>query len=299
MADNSVTVNINGDGHRRPSLFVTVLGIVTVGYLAALGWTKYGPSRPTLDVSFARWVNKAAKPIVSDIYEHKGDVSSVAIARFNNDLSGYISEAIRMQANDGVYVMDKSALEKVSDALNLPLSSKTEYINKDKAVKLGKYAKARGAQAVIWGVAKFEKTAGIVNGEIKYYLIGQDGTILYENVCNNASLKKDNIAEITESFMDGLQNLSWPHRALIWVLAVLIFPIVTISFLKTAAAKRSNKSNAFTLVLYTLIGAILLYFIMPPNFANITSTLVFIGLIVADGIYNLLILDFARKLEEE
>lgn len=298
MADNPVTVNVNGFGQRRSLLF-TVIGIVAVGYLAALGWTKYGPARPTLDSAFARWVDNAAAPIVSDIYEHKGDVTSVAIARFSADPSGYISEAIRKQANDGVYVMDKSALEKVSDALNLPLSSKAEDINADKAVKLGKYAKARGAQATIWGVANIEKTAGIVSGEIKYYLVGQDGTILYENVCNNASLKKENVAEVTESSLDWFRNLDWPHKLLIWVLAALIFPIVTIGFLKATAAKRSNKSNAFTLVLYTVIGAIALYFLMPPNFANITSTLIFVGLIVADGVYNLLILDFARKLEEE
>ena len=298
MADNPVTVNVNGFGQRRSLLF-TVIGIVAIGYLAALGWTKYGPARPTMDAAFARWVDNAAEPIVSDIYEHKGDVTSVAIARFSADPSGYISEAIRKQANNGVYVMDKSALEKVSDALNLPLSSKAEEINADKAVKLGKYAKARGAQATIWGVANIEKTAGIVNGEIKYYLIGQDGEILYENVCNNASLKKEKVAEVTDSSLDWFRNLSWPHRLLIWVLAVLIFPIVTIGFLKATAAKRSNKSNAFTLVLYTLIGAIALYFTMPPDFANITSTLVFIGLVVADGIYNLLFMDFARKLEEE
>ena len=298
MADNPVTVNVNGFGRRR-SLLATVIGVVAVGYLAALGWTKYGPARPTLDAAFARWVDNAAAPIVSDIYENKGDVTSVAIARFSADPSGYISEAIRKQANDGVYVMDKSALEKVSDALNLPLSSKAEDINADKAVKLGKYAKARGAQAAIWGAANIEKTAGIVNGEIKYYLIGQDGSILYQNVCNNASLKKENVAEVTESSLDWFRNLDWPHRLLIWVLAVLIFPIVTIGFLKATAAKRSNKSNAFTLVLYTLIGAIALYFIMPPNFANITSTLVFVGLIVAAGVYNLLFMDFARKLEEE
>ena len=298
MADNPVTVNVNGFGRRR-SLLATVIGIVAVGYLAALGWTKYGPARPTLDAAFARWIDNAAAPIVSDIYEHKGDVTSVAVARFSADPSGYISEAIRKQANDGVYVMDKSALEKVSDALNLPLSSKAEDINAEKAVKLGKYAKARGAQATIWGAANIEKIAGIVNGEIKYYLIGQDGSILYQNVCNNASLKKENVAEVTESSLDWFRNLDWPHRLLIWVLTVLIFPIVTIGFLKATAAKRSNKSNAFTLVLYTVIGAIALYFIMPPNFANITSTLVFIGLIVAAGIYNLLFMDFARKLEEE
>ncbi len=298
MADNPVTVNVNGFGQRR-SLVFTVLGLVAVGYLAALGWTTYGPARPTLDASFARWVDNAAEPIVSDIYEHKGDVTSVAIARFSADPSGYISEAIRKQACDGVYVMDKSALEKVSDALNLPLSSKAEDLNADKAVKLGKYAKARGAQATIWGVANIEKAAGIVSGEIKYYLIGQDGSIIYENVCNNASLKKANVAEVTESSLDSFRNLNWPHRLLIWVLAVLIFPIVTIGFLKSAAAKRSNGVNAFTLVLYTVIGAIALYFLMPPDFANIASTLVFIGLVVADGIYNLLILDFARRLEEE
>ena len=53
MADNPVTVNVNGFGQRRSILF-TVLGLVAVGYLAALGWTKYGPVRPTLDASFAR-----------------------------------------------------------------------------------------------------------------------------------------------------------------------------------------------------------------------------------------------------
>lgn len=298
MADKPVTVNVNGFGQRR-SLVFTVLGIIIIGYLAALAWTQYGPGRPTMDVTFARWVDKAAEPVVSDIYEHKGDITSVAIAQFSADPSGYISETIRKQANDGVYVMDKSALEKVSDALNLPLSSKAEEITPEKAVKLGKYAKSRGAQATIWGSANIEKTAGVVNGEIKYYLIGQDGTILYENVCNNASLKKKNVAEVTESTLDGFRNLDWPHKLLIWVLAVLIFPIITIGFLKTTVAKRSNKSNAFTLVLYTVIGGIALYFIMPPYFANITSTLIFIGLIVADGVYNLLIMDFARKLVEE
>ena len=102
MADNPVTVNVNGFGRRR-SLLATVIGVVAIGYLAALGWTKYGPARPTLDASFARWVDNAAAPIVKNVSGFTAAATPEAMA----------AEILRIFAREDLPRVGRSARETI------------------------------------------------------------------------------------------------------------------------------------------------------------------------------------------
>ncbi len=286
----------------RRSLFPPLYGIIAVGYLASMSWSFVRPERPEMPPAFARWVDGAVPSILENINENKGDINAIAVSYFSNDPTAYVSESIRTEAAQSAYVMNKKLLEKVYDWLNLPLNSKPETITLDRAAQLGKYAQSVNAQAVIWGsVMRMNNKGGLVDAEIKYYLIGQDGSILYENVCNNASLEKNSIADVSVTSFDKLQSIDWRTRLLLWALAVITFPLITINFLITTTAKRSNKSNAFALILYTLIDGIVLFLLVPPNIKQMEfySISFFVCMILAAGFCNLLIMNYALKFNDK
>ncbi|MBR6437335.1 MAG: hypothetical protein IKS45_12590 [Thermoguttaceae bacterium] len=286
----------------RRSFFPSLYSFIAVGYFISMGWSAIRPERPEMPPAFARWVDGAVPSILDNINENKGDVCVVAVSHFANDPTAYVSEAIRLEASKKTYVMDKSMLEKVYDWLNLPLDSKPEILTQERATQLGKYAKSVNAQAVIWGsVIRMNNLHNRVDAEIKYYLIGQDGSILYDSVCNNASLEKSNIADTAVTTLDKFQSIDWRTRLLLWALAVITFPLLTINFLIATTAKRSNKSNAFALILYTLIDGIALYLMVPPNFKEMEfySILFFVCMILAAGFCNLMIMNFALKFNDK
>lgn len=291
-------------GSSKGSFFTSLYAIIAAGYLASWGWSAVGFERPQMPPAFARWVDNAVPSMVEKINENKGDeINSIAVSHFSGDQTGYVSEAVRQEMAQKIIVTDKTILEKVYDAVNLAHDSQSEKLTQDLAVKLGNYAKSVKAQAVVWGtVVRMNDKQGVVDAEIKYYLIGQDGKVLFEDVCNNASLAKTNEAsDVSITTVDKFQSIDWRTRLLLWALFVITLPLITINFLFATAAKHSNKSNAFTLLLYTLIDGIALFLMVPPNIKEMEffSILFFVCMILLAGVCNLLIMDFARKLKEE
>ncbi|MBR0238333.1 MAG: hypothetical protein IJQ39_09605 [Thermoguttaceae bacterium] len=291
-------------GSSKFSFFTTLYAIVAMGYLASWGWSSVGFERPQMPPAFARWVDSAVPSMVEKINEKKDDnIKSIAISHFNGDPTGYVSEALRREMAQKMIVSDKSVLEKVYDAINLSQDAPSDALTPDLAVKLGEYAKSVNAQAVVWGVVvRMNNKQDVVDAEIKYYLIRQDGNILFEDVCNNESLsKKDNASAAPggATTASNFYDIDWRTMLLFWALFVITLPLVTINFLFATAAKHSNKSNAFTLALYTLIDGIALFLMIPPNIKAFSSVAFFVCMILLAGVCNLLIMDFARKLKEE
>ena len=189
-------------------------------------------------------------------------------------------------------------LEKVYKMLNLPQDSDPQPLTQERAAELGKYAQSVKAQAVIWGtVKKMNVNDGTVDAEIDYYLIGTDGKVIHQNVFNNQSFEKSDIQDNVKA-TGSVQGIDWRTRVLFWALGVITFPLITINFLIATTAKRSNKANAFALIIYTLIDGIALYLVNTPNINNFYSILFFVCMILLAGVCNLLIMDFARKLKE-
>lgn len=92
---------------------------------------------------------------------------------------------------------------------------------------------------------------------------------------------------------DGVAN-----TALLCVLAILILPVATISFIRTMVSKRSNGVNAFTLGVYTAIDFILAFFVVGPKFDTTAKTLVFVGMGIFSLMYNFMVMNYALKLED-
>ncbi len=285
-------------GAARRSFFPSLYAMIAAGYLISLGWSSVGFERPQIPPAFANWVDNAVPTIVKDINNQKGDINSIAVSHFSGDPSGYISEAIRLEAAKNTYVMDKSVLEKVYEIINLPQDSNPQPLTPERAVELGNYAKSVKAQGVIWGtVKKMNVNDGVVDAEIDYYLIGTDGKVIHQNVFNNQSFEKSD-TQVDAKTTRSVQGIDWRTRLLFWALGVITFPLITINFLIATTAKRSNKANAFALIIYTLIDGIALYLVNTPDINNFYSVLFFICMILLAGVCNLLIMDFARKLKE-
>ena len=81
-------------------------------------------------------------------------------------------------------------------------------------------------------------------------------------------------------------------------LAVLLLPVMTISFIRTMVAKRSNRVNAFTLGVYTAIDMILAYFMVGASLETAVSAVLFTGASLLSLIYNMTVMNYAVKLED-
>ena len=100
-----------------------------------------------------------------------------------------------------------------------------------------------------------------------------------------------------EPWESAAQLVPWHIRLLIFILVVLLLPILTISFLRTMVAKRSNKINAFVLGVYTMIGAILAFFMIGAIFLSILSVILFLTATLIAFFYNAYLMCVALKLE--
>ena len=82
-------------------------------------------------------------------------------------------------------------------------------------------------------------------------------------------------------------------------LVVLMLPIVTITFIRTMVSKRSNGVNAFTLGVYTAIDMILAYFMVGATFETTASVVLFVGAAIFSLVYNVAVMNYALRLEDE
>jgi len=78
---------------------------------------------------------------------------------------------------------------------------------------------------------------------------------------------------------------------------VLLLPVLTISFIRTMVAKRSNQVNAFMLGIYTLVDALLAFLMVGASFTSAWPVVGFIVASLAALAYNYALMGFALKLE--
>ena len=81
-------------------------------------------------------------------------------------------------------------------------------------------------------------------------------------------------------------------------LVVLLLPVVTISFIRTMVAKRSNEVNAFTLGVYTAIDLILAFFMVGASLQTTGAIVLFVSAGIFSLIYNLTVMNYALRLED-
>lgn len=85
---------------------------------------------------------------------------------------------------------------------------------------------------------------------------------------------------------------------LAFLLAILLLPVVTISFIRTMVSKRSNGVNALTLAIYTAADFILAFFMVGATLGTTGKAVVFIGVGIFSLFYNFIVMNYALKLED-
>ena len=79
----------------------------------------------------------------------------------------------------------------------------------------------------------------------------------------------------------------------------MLLPVFTIAFIRTMVRKGSNKTNAFVLAIYTLVDALLAWLLVGAALTSWFPVVVFIIAVAVAFLYNVRIMSFAVKLEEE
>ena len=286
-----------------------LVSVVFVIYVAYLTWCCIVPEKPVPDSERKRLTNIAVSKIVEKIRIERRNIRKTVLLHFDNDPTDYFTHQLRRHLNaTGILNLEAATLmEKLYILLNLRpsgCSSLAEALER---------AKGTGADGVLWGTLTHFETyskGSLLKGE--WWLADvRTGVVI-----SSARIQEDTTEEVWNSPKDHspIQNAAsagknthflaktasrtpWHIRFLGFVLLVLLLPIVTISFIRTMVAKRSNKINAWMLGIYTVIGAILAYYMIGCTFSSIWTVLLFLLSTFAALAYNWILMNFALKLE--
>jgi hypothetical protein len=286
----------------------SLVGIVFVVYIAYLGWLSLGPQKPIPDDNRQRLADRAVTKIGDQLKDGRGEIRSVVLIHFANDPSDYFTNAV--QANlDGSGVLnldDRTIGEKIRNKLNLRnrgCSSLAEAL---------KEAKGSSVQGVLWGrLDKFEShpSGAIVKGnwqlaELRTGRVVCEGKIdedttspASESMARDVRKLKDDIEKHTAITEQTAGLVPWYIRFLGFALLCLLLPVLTISFIRTMVAKRSNKINAFMLAIYTVVDVIFAFMMVGGALNTGWRVCAFLIAGVLALVYNYYLMCFALKLE--
>lgn len=266
--------------------------LILAGYIAWIGWQHLGPRKPEIGPVRNHLANKAAGEIAETLRQNRGEVYDVVLLHFTNDPTDYFTDSLRRKIEQrGIFdLRDRTFLEKLRNKLNL------RHPTCDSSDAGAKVAEQRKAQGILIGTVKsFESYPGGSKIEVAYELVSKDGTIAYAG-----QYAKESSAFFLkpEVMQESVQSIAWFQRGLAWLVLVLLLPVFTISFIRTMARRRSNKSNAFVLAVYTIIDAILAWFLIGAALSGFLPILFFTLAVIVALLYNIRIMTFAAKLEE-
>ena len=286
------------------NLFSLAGWLIILVFLAAVLWNHYGPEKVMPNKKRQDIAIKSVDKITEQIRTQRGETRRVILLHFANDSTGFVTDTLRDKLNSsGILTLDDmTLLEKFRKKMGIREEGYSSKLTALNAVK------GRDAEGVLWGtIEKYESFEGGVILKGSWQIVDiKTGDIICEGTLDEDTSKKApaKVAEVVEDVSETMapvaeatQEVPWYIRFLIFVLAVLLLPIMTISFLRTMVAKHSNGLNASILTLYTLIGAILAFFMVGASFDSGWSVVMFIAASVIAFIYNYFIMCFALKLE--
>ena len=282
--------------------------IFFVLYVAYLVWASLGPQKPVPDQKRQAAAMTVAKNITEEIREQRGSICTVTLLHFANDPSDFFTNSLRdrLDSTGVLNLEDRPFMEKVRNKLNL-----RNYGYRSTKAAFDAVSD-KNVQGILWGMLEqYESTkSGVILKGTWQLLDCQSKTIVCEGTINYDTSKKsteslvrtiDKTKEALDRelsiFSSAASAIPWYIRLLGFVQTVLLLPILTISFIRTMVAKRSNKVNAFMLTTYTVIGMILAFLMVGGMFASFGSVL---GFLIASGcafVYNYYIMCYALRLE--
>lgn len=283
----------------------SILFVIYVGYLA---WTSLGPEKPVPDQRRQSAALAVARNMTEEIRLHRGDIRATVLLHFANDPSDFFTNSLRdrLDSTGVLNLEDRTLMEKIRNKLNL----RNYGCNSTKEAL--ESVSSKNVQGILWGtLEQYESTKSgvILKGswqllDCKSKTVVYDGTFNYdttsktsESLAKSIDKTKEMLDRELSVFSSAASSIPWFVRFLGFVLTVLLLPIITISFIRTMVAKRSNKVNAFMLITYTVIGMILAFLMIGGMFYSFWSVL---GFLIASGcafMYNHYIMCYALKLE--
>jgi len=255
----------------------TLTRLGTLGLAAYIGWTAWrslGPHKPQIGPIRRAFADRVIPDIVEDLRQSRGDIRQAALLHFENDPTDYFTNRLRTEIEQSgiLDLRDRTIGEKLADLLNL---RHTAYGSLAAALERGRKL---GAQGVVFGtIHSFETRGGKAAIDVEVHLadVSSGGHVFsrrYQEQAGPATMVAANIEQAAKRF-------PWFQRLLGWLIAVLLLPVFTIAFIRAMVRRGSNKINAFVLAIYTAVDALLAFLLV--------------------GAYNIRIMSFAARLEEE
>lgn len=267
-------------------------GAVMVIFLAWQAWDYLGPRKPPVGPMRQKVADQLIPKIVEDIRKSHDGIQSAALMHIDGDATDYVSNGLRnaLEQSGTFDLQDRTFMEKVRDGLRLKQPSSGSF---NAIVKEGQ---RRGAQGVVYGSIKsFESYPGGAKLELDVHLVdvGDKKTVFEKHYTEEIKPGILNPAAVAEE----VQRIHPAQRLLGWLLVILLLPVFSISFIRFMVRKQSNRSNAFTLGIYTVVDAIFAYLLLGAFLGSWFSVVLFIIAVGAAFAYNVFIMGFALKLE--
>ncbi len=267
--------------------------IVLVGYIAWLGWANLGPRKPEIGPVRQELADKVIPNIVEDIRTSRGNIRQAALLHFRNDPTDYFTNRLRrtIEQRGVLDLRDTTVLYKARDLLRL---RHTSYATTDAAVAEGRELDTQG---VLYGtIHAFESYPGGSKIDVEVHLA--DVTTGRPVFTRRYRIEQP-AAAVKATAQKAGQSFPWFRSLLGWFIAVLLLPVFTITFIRTMVSKGSNMSNAFVLCVYTLADALLAWLLVGAALNSWFPVLVFTAAVIVAFLYNIRIMTFALRLEEE
>lgn len=285
-----------------------ILLFATIAFLCIYVAREMTESNPEIDESRKEAARLGVSQMIADIRKNTDDDSGpkkIAVVHFSNDPSDFVTETVREAANKqgGFHVVKSSLTDrfcKMVGRVNDGVSTREQAISET----LGD-----GVEGVLWGRVnrlENERDGATFTGDYELYDLrkgqpGYSGKIRQSTVPGRFETAKDmdqTAGNYRLPLYSHASGVPWHIRFLLFVVAVLLLPVVTISFIRTMVAKKSNGVNAFVLGIYTTVDLILAFFMVGGSLSSFFTVAVFLLSGVLAFLYNVKIMTFAVRLEE-
>lgn len=233
--------------------------------LLTVSWGALGPQRPPLSAECRELVAAVLPQVVADLAEQRGGLRTAVVTPVARDPSDQVTVALRgaIEESNVLLLEDRRISEKVRNILGLRqvVPSWEELIDDLKAG-----AAELAVRAEIQRLDAFGQS-GEVELAIQLYRVA-DGMCVFDRVYEASRgtsweglLHGEPSAAI---LVEGSRSARW----LTWLVAALLLPILTVSFLVAMVSRRSNRANAFVLVVYTTLGVTLFYGLVGASYPS-------------------------------
>ncbi len=278
---------------RWPLFIISRLGtIAVIGYIAWTAWAHLGPSKPEVGPVRQELAKAVMPAIINDLRASLEDIRHVALLHFDNDPTDHFTQSLRgtLERSGIIDLRDRTVLDKTRDLLNLRHPA---YPDLDSALARGRNLNVQG---VIFGtIHAFESLPGSAKIHVEVTLAGvHSGREVFSKTYTNTGP----VSISTVQFQEATRTFPWLQRLLGWSLFTLLLPVFSFTFIRTMMRKECNRTNSLVLVAYTLPGVLLGWLLFSGVLTYWLPVLAFVAAIGLAILYNVWIMSFAARLEE-